>query len=137
MVYTRQFCQSFKVGRWKLYYLSDRSKDYFLGTFPEVVSVFGVIRVYSTGKVVGGTVLTMAVRRPGRAVWPRQKHCTSLGFSFLFYIRLNLQILPAMVAQDLGTNMWRVERIRVYENRERGGRCSETRRLLGAPKVLL
>lgn len=85
MVYTRQFCQSFKVGWWKLYYLSERSKDYFLGTFPEVVFVFEVIRIYSTGKVVGGTVLTMTVRRPGRAVWPRQKHCTSLGFSFLFY----------------------------------------------------
>lgn len=50
---------------------------------------------------------------------------------------MNLQILPAVVAQDLVTNMWRVERIRVFENRERGGRCPKTGRLLGAPKDLL
>lgn len=66
------------------------------------------------------------------------------GFEFpLLYILiilkicLNLQILSAMVTKDGGTTTLRVGRISVYENRERGNRCPEIGRLLGAPKGLL
>lgn len=40
-----------------------------------------------------------------------------------------------MGVQDLGTNMWRVERIRVYENRERSGRCPEKEDYWGLLKI--